>query len=229
MAVVTAHVHGSFYGPCSTRPCTRVPTCYVLHDRLHGRIQAVYTVRTRPWTRLCTVMYTAIYSTVCTAVYSTVHSRVHGRVREVYTFTSRVQARTRLCLRPVCTACTWPCTYTAVNRPCTACTRSCTRVHGRVYGPCTRPCTQAMVVYGPCPGLFMRGVRVLGLSITILMKHLLFTARRNVRIASKGCTSYSNSVRLSVRPSVRPSHAGIVSKGRHVARCCLDCRIAKCV
>ena len=137
MAVVTAHVHGSFYGPCSTRPCTRVPTCYVLHDRLHGRIQAVYTVRTRPWTRLCTVMYTAIYSTVCTAVYSTVHSRVHGRVREVYTFTSRVQARTRLCLRPVCTACTWPCTvhgrqqavyglYTAVFTG---------RVHDRVHRP----------------------------------------------------------------------------------------------
>ena len=33
----------------------------------------------------------------------------------------------------------------------------------------------------------------------------------------KRCISYSNSVRLSVRPS----HAGIVSKRRHVARCSL--------
>ena len=46
-------------------------------------------------------------------------------------------------------------------------------------------------------------------------------------------TSYGNSVCLSVRPSVRLSvslsHAGIVSKRRHVARCSLHCRIAKCV
>ena len=33
----------------------------------------------------------------------------------------------------------------------------------------------------------------------------------------------------SVRPSVCPSHAGIVSKRRHVARCSLHCRIANCV
>ena len=45
----------------------------------------------------------------------------------------------------------------------------------------------------------------------------------------KRCTSYGNSVCLSVHPSVRPSHAGIVSKRRHVARCSLHCRIAKCV
>jgi len=179
MAVVTAHVRGSFYGPCSTRPCTRVPTCYVLHDRLHGRIQAMYTVRTvhdrghdfvrsytrlstRPCARLCTrphmVVSTAVYGK-CThlqAVYTRVHGCVYGPcARPVH---GRVQ-------------------YTAVNRPCTACTRSCTRVHGRVYGPCTWPCTrpytQAMAVCGPCPGLFMRGVSVLGLSVTILMKHLL--------------------------------------------------------
>jgi len=49
----------------------------------------------------------------------------------------------------------------------------------------------------------------------------------------KRCTSYGNSVRLPVRPSVypsvRPSHAGIVSKRLHVARCSLHCQIAKCV
>jgi len=45
----------------------------------------------------------------------------------------------------------------------------------------------------------------------------------------KRCSSYGNSVCLSVRSSVRLSHAGIVSKRRHVARCSLHCRIAKCV
>ena len=41
--------------------------------------------------------------------------------------------------------------------------------------------------------------------------------------------SYSNSVCQSVRPSVRPSHTGIVSKRRHVARCSLHRCIAECV
>ena len=40
----------------------------------------------------------------------------------------------------------------------------------------------------------------------------------------KRCTSYGHSVRLSVRLS----HAGIVSKRLHVARCSLYCQIAKC-
>jgi len=43
----------------------------------------------------------------------------------------------------------------------------------------------------------------------------------------KRCTSYGNSVRLSVCPSVRLSHAGIVLKRLHVARCSLHCQIAK--
>ena len=41
----------------------------------------------------------------------------------------------------------------------------------------------------------------------------------------KRCISYSN----TDCPSVCPSHAGIVSKRRHVARCSLRCWIAKCV
>jgi len=45
----------------------------------------------------------------------------------------------------------------------------------------------------------------------------------------KSCTSYGNSVHLSVRLSVYLAHAGIVSKRRHVARCSLQLRIAKCV
>ena len=49
----------------------------------------------------------------------------------------------------------------------------------------------------------------------------------------KRCISYGNSVcpsvGLSVCLSVCPSHAGIVSKRRHVARCSLQCQIAKCV
>ena len=57
----------------------------------------------------------------------------------------------------------------------------------------------------------------------------VFTARRNARIASAVLATAIPSVRLSVRPSVCPSHAGIVSKRWHVARCSLHCRIAKCV
>jgi len=53
----------------------------------------------------------------------------------------------------------------------------------------------------------------------------VFTARRNARIPSAVLATAIP----SVCPSVRPSHAGIVSKRRHVARCSLDCRIAKCV
>ena len=47
----------------------------------------------------------------------------------------------------------------------------------------------------------------------------------------KRCTSYSNSIRLSLCVSVRLSvtYARIVSKRRHVARCSLHCWIAKCV
>jgi len=53
----------------------------------------------------------------------------------------------------------------------------------------------------------------------------IFTARRNARIASSVLATGI----LSVHPSVCPSHAGIVSKRRHVARCSLHCWIAKCV
>jgi len=56
-----------------------------------------------------------------------------------------------------------------------------------------------------------------------------FYSARNARIASAVLATAIPSVRLSVRPSVRPSHAGIVSKRRHVARCSLHRWIAKCV
>ena len=59
---------------------------------------------------------------------------------------------------------------------------------------------------------------------------VIFTARRNARIASAILATAIPSVcHLSVCLSVCPSHAGIVSKRRHVARCSLHCRIAKCV
>jgi len=53
--------------------------------------------------------------------------------------------------------------------------------------------------------------------------------RRNARIASAVLATAIPSVCPYVRPSVCLSHAGIVSKRRHVARCSLHCRIAKCV
>jgi len=40
---------------------------------------------------------------------------------------------------------------------------------------------------------------------------------------------YLRQFRPSVRPSICLSHAGIVSKRLHVARCSLHCQIAKCV
>ena len=55
---------------------------------------------------------------------------------------------------------------------------------------------------------------------------LLFTARR---FASVVLAMAIPSVCLSVRPPVCPTHAGIVSKRRHVAPCSLHCQIAKCV
>jgi len=56
-----------------------------------------------------------------------------------------------------------------------------------------------------------------------------FYSARNARIASAVLATAIPSVRLSVCLSVRPSHAGIVSKRRHVARCSLHRWIAKCV
>ena len=53
----------------------------------------------------------------------------------------------------------------------------------------------------------------------------VFTARRNARIASAVLAMAFP----SVWPSVCLSHASIVSKRRHVARCSLHCQIAKCV
>ena len=57
----------------------------------------------------------------------------------------------------------------------------------------------------------------------------VFTAGRNARIASALLATAIPSVCLSVCPSVRLSHARIVSKRRHLARCSLHCQIAKCV
>ena len=56
-----------------------------------------------------------------------------------------------------------------------------------------------------------------------------FYSARNARIASAVLATAIPSVRLSVRPSICPSHAGIVSKRRHVARCNVHRWIAKCV
>ena len=52
---------------------------------------------------------------------------------------------------------------------------------------------------------------------------------QRAQLHCKRCISYSDSVCLSVCLSVRLSHAGIVSKRRHVARCSFHCWIAKCV
>ena len=51
----------------------------------------------------------------------------------------------------------------------------------------------------------------------------VFTERRNARIESAVLATAIPSVRPYVCLSVCPSHAGIVSKRRHVARCSLHC------
>jgi len=53
----------------------------------------------------------------------------------------------------------------------------------------------------------------------------IFTARRNARIASALLATAIPSVCPSVCVSLRASHASIVSKRRHVARCSLHCWI----
>ena len=63
----------------------------------------------------------------------------------------------------------------------------------------------------------------------IIFYHLQSFLQRAQCSHCKRCISYSNSVRQSVCLSVCPSHADIMSKRRHVARCSLHCRIAKCV
>ena len=78
--------------------------------------------------------------------------------------------------------------------------------------------------------------------LTIILRHyfifvlsfaivdlVAFYSARNARIASAVLAIAIPSVRLSVRLSLRLSHAGIVSKRRHVARCSLHRWIAKCV
>ena len=58
-----------------------------------------------------------------------------------------------------------------------------------------------------------------------LDRQSVFTACHNARTASEVLATAIP----SVCPSVRLSHAGIVSKWLHVARCSLHCQIAKCV
>jgi len=59
----------------------------------------------------------------------------------------------------------------------------------------------------------------------------IFTARRsrNARIASAVLAIAFPSVCPSIRLSAYRSHAGIVSKQRHIAWCSLHCQIAECV
>ena len=57
----------------------------------------------------------------------------------------------------------------------------------------------------------------------------LLLQRAQCAVLATAIPSVCPPVRLSVRLSVCPSHAGIVSKRRHVARCSLHRWIAKCV
>jgi len=86
------------------------------------------------------------------------------------------------------------------------------------HGTSTVVCCQlsSTLVYNKSAMTECRAVRLRQL-------RLVFTACRNARIASAVLAMTFPSVCLSVRPS----HAGIVSKRRHVARFKLHCHIAK--
>ena len=65
--------------------------------------------------------------------------------------------------------------------------------------------------------------------VSTMSLHWFCYSARNARIVSAVLATAIPSVCLSVHPSVRPSHAGIVSKRRHVVGCSLHHWIAKCV
>jgi len=105
----------------------------------------------------------------------------------------------------------------------------------------TPDCTDSKTHMNSVPASMqpVRGTRRLQNDRSWQLTHAITHTRPNVKTARtcrfysapqcshcKRCTSYGNSVRLSVRLS---AHAGIVSKRRHVARCSLHCQIAKCV
>jgi len=71
---------------------------------------------------------------------------------------------------------------------------------------------------------------VIGQAIIFLpCGYYLYIFLQRAQLHCKRCISYGNSVYLSVCPSVCLSHAGIVSKRRHVARCGFHRWIGKCV
>jgi len=99
---------------------------------------------------------------------------------------------------------------------------------------CTVEC-QLMRLEKPRPNVFI----IRGLQMTTVVERMFCVESPEERWAElcaavlvfysapqcKRCTSYGNSVCLSVRPS----HADIVSRRRHIVRCSLHCQIAKCV
>jgi len=98
--------------------------CYVLHDRVHGRIRAVYTTVYTAHTRVQSRVHGSVYTTwPCTRAVSTaisghspctrpcgVHTavytcRIHGRIRAMYmvVFTAMYGPCTRWPCKPPCT------------------------------------------------------------------------------------------------------------------------------
>ena len=66
-------------------------------------------------------------------------------------------------------------------------------------------------------------------AVALTSLNSFYSAPQCSSIASAVLATAIPSVCLSVCPSVRLTHAGIVSKQRHVARCSLHCQIAKYV
>ena len=106
------------------------------------------------------------------------------------------------------------------------------RIHTNYSRP-NRPiyCTYRTRILLWCSMVWMKIRKYANLQLTWTYEvcTYIFYSARNARIASAVLATAIPSVRLSVRPTVCPTHAGIVSKRRHVARCSLHRWIAKCI
>jgi len=68
---------------------------------------------------------------------------------------------------------------------------------------------------------------ILVLNFVSLAKTTEFLQRGRIACNAERCNTYSNSVRPSVRLSVRPSHAGTLSRRMNLGSRGLHCEVAK--
>ena len=72
-----------------------------------------------------------------------------------------------------------------------------------------------------CPGNCKRKIAL------CMVAHAQFLQRGRIACNAERCNTYINSVCLSVCPSVRPSHAGTLSRRMNIGLRGLHCEVAK--